>query len=384
MLEVRRMYFPQLNLFGPGAVKEIGPEIIKMKLKKALVVTDKVLVDIGVAGKVFSVLDQVKIDYVVFSDVKPNPTTKNVYDGLSVLKENNCDFIISIGGGSPQDCAKGVSILATNPGDIREYEGVNKTKNKGLPIIAINTTAGTASEVTINYVITDEERKAKMVLVDSNSLATIAVNDPELMLKMPKDLTAATGMDALTHAIEGFITKGASRLTDTLSLESIKLISESLREAVSEGSNLEARSKMAYGQYITGMAFSNCGLGIVHSMAHQLGGFYDLPHGVCNAVLLPHVMRFNASATGAKLRQVAMAMGEEVEGLSTQEANEAAIKAVEKLSKDVGIPSGLKELGAKEEDFEKLAELTLLDACTPGNPKEPKKEDIIEIYRAAF
>ncbi len=384
MLEVRRMYLPQLSLFGPGAVKEIGPEIKKMKLKKALVVTDKVLVEIGVAGKILSILDENKIDYVVYSDVNPNPTTKNVYDGLEVLKENGCDLVISIGGGSPQDCAKGISILATNPGDIKDYEGVNKTGNKGLPIVAINTTAGTASEVTINYVITDEARKVKMVMVDTNCLSAIAVNDPELMMKMPKSLTAATGMDALTHAIEGFITRGASRLTDVLSLESIKLISESLRDAVIDGSNIEARSKMAYGQYVTGMAFSNCGLGIVHSMAHQLGGTYNLPHGVCNAILLPHVMKYNASATGDKLRQVAIAMGENVEGLSTEEANEVAIKAVEKLSKDVGIPSGIGELGVKEEDFDKLADLTLLDACAPGNPKAATKEDVISIFKAAL
>lgn len=384
MLTVRRMYVPELSLLGPGAVKEIGKEIKKMNLNKALVVTDKVLFETGIADKVIKVLEENDINYVVFFDVKPNPTIKNVTDGLKVLKENKCDLVITIGGGSPQDCGKAIAILATNGGDLRNYEGVNKTKNKGLPIVAINTTAGTASEVTINYVITDEERKVKMVLVDSNSMASIAVNDPELMISMPKSLTAATGMDALTHAIEGYTTKGAWNLTDALSLESIKLISQSLREAVKNGQNIEARSKMAYGQYITGMAFSNCGLGIVHSMAHQLGAIYDLPHGVCNAILLPYVMRYNSSATGDKLRQVAIAMGENVHGLTVKEANDVAIKAVEKLSSDVGIPKGLLELGVKEEDLEILAELTMKDACAPGNPKDFTKEDVIKIYRNAF
>ncbi len=384
MLQARRMYIPPLALLGPGCVKEIGPEIKKMKVRKALVVTDQVLLDIGVAQAVLKILDESLIEYVVFSDVKPNPTTKNVYEGLEVLKENECDFVISIGGGSPQDCAKGIAILATNPGDIKAYEGVNKTENKGLPIVAINTTAGTASEATINYVITDEQRKVKMVLVDTNSLATIAVNDPELMVKMPKSLTAATGMDALTHAIEGYLTQGASLLTDALNLESIRIIASSLRDAVNDGENLEARSKMAYGQYITGMAFSNCGLGIVHSMAHQLGGLYDLPHGVCNAVLLPHVVKYNAPAVGDKLSNVAIAMGESVEGLSIEEANAVAIQAIEKLSKDVGIPSGLGELGVQEDSLDKMADMALADACTPGNPKAPSKEDIIAIYKGAL
>ncbi|MBB6214429.1 alcohol dehydrogenase [Anaerosolibacter carboniphilus] len=384
MLQSRRMYIPPLALLGPGCVKEIGPEIKKMNVKKALVVTDQVLLEIGVSQEVLKVLDESAIAYAVFADVKPNPTIKNVYDGLKALEENGCDFVISIGGGSPQDCGKAIAILATNPGDLRDYEGVNKTQNKGLPIVAINTTAGTASEATINYVITDEERKVKMVLVDSNSLATIAVNDPELMMKKPKALTAATGMDALTHAIEGYLTKGASALTDALNLESIRMISSSLRDAVNDRENLEARSKMAYGQYITGMAFSNCGLGIVHSMAHQLGGLYDLPHGVCNAVLLPHIVKYNAAFVGDKLRNVAVAMGEAVDGLSVEKANEVAIKAIEKLSKDVGIPSGLAALGVKEEDLAQMADMALADACTPGNPRTPNKEEIITIYKEAL
>ena len=384
MLQSRRMYIPPLALLGPGCVKEIGPEIKKMNVKKALVVTDQVLLEIGVSHDVLKVLDESEIEYAVFSQVKPNPTIANVYEGLKSLQENDCDFVISIGGGSPQDCAKAIAILATNPGDLRNYEGVNKTQNKGLPIVAINTTAGTASEATINYVITDEERKVKMVLVDSNSLAAIAVNDPVLMIKKPKDLTAATGMDALTHAIEGYLTRGASALTDALNLESIRMIASSLRDAVNHGEDLEARSKMAYGQYITGMAFSNCGLGIVHSMAHQLGGLYDLPHGVCNAVLLPYVVKYNGAYVGDKLRNVAIAMGEMVDGLSTEEASEVAIRAIEKLSKDVGIPSGLGALGVKEEDLPKMADMALADPCTPGNPRTPNTEDIISIYQEAL
>ncbi|SHH97508.1 iron-containing alcohol dehydrogenase [Clostridium grantii] len=384
MLESRRMYLPALALLGPGCVKEIGAEIKKMGLKKALVVTDKVLLEIGVVDKALESLVQNEIDYTVYSNVKPNPTIANVNEGFELLKANSCDFLLSIGGGSPQDCAKAISILATNPGDIKEYEGVNKTANKGLPIIAVNTTAGTASEATINYVITDEQRKVKMVIVDSNSLATIAVNDPELMIKMPKALTAATGMDALTHAIEGYTTKGASILTDTLNLEAIKIISSSLREAVNNGENLEARSKMAYGQYMTGMAFSNCGLGIVHSMAHQLGGTYDLPHGVCNAILLPYIVEYNAATIGDKLKNIAIAMGENVEGLSIEEANKIAISAIKKLSEDVGIPSGLAELGVNEEKLSHMADLAMIDACTPGNPKNPTKEDMVSIYKKAL
>jgi alcohol dehydrogenase len=384
MSGAKAYYFPSIVLMGEGAIQLIIPEIEKMGVKKALVVTDKVLLDLGIATKGLEVLDGNNIDYAVFSNTKQNPTVQNVNDGYKALKEENCDFIISIGGGSPQDTGKAIAILGTNPGDIRNYEGVNKTNNKALPIIAINTTAGTASEATINYVITDEERKVKMVLVDSNSIASVAVNDPALMTKMPKSLTAATGMDALTHAIEGYISAGATSFTDMYNLEAIKVISGSLRDAVENGENMDARADMAYGQFVTGMGFSNGGLGIVHSMAHQLGGFYDLPHGVCNAVLLPYVVKYNSTATNDKLRDVAVAMGENIEGLSTEEANEVAIEAIKKLSKDVGIPSGLKELDVKKEDFAVLADFALADACTGGNPRVPSKEDIIKLYEEAY
>jgi alcohol dehydrogenase len=383
-LMARTYYFPPVVIMEPGAIELIAPEIKRMNVKKALVVTDKVLIEAGIVQDVLKVLDDAGVAYAMFSDVKPNPTVTNVNEGLQVLQDNECDFVVSIGGGSPQDTAKGIAVLATNPGDIRDYEGVGKTANKSLPIVAINTTAGTASEATINYVITDEDRKLKMVIVDPNCLATVAVNDPKLMVKMPKALTAATGMDALTHAIEGYTTAGASRFTDLFNLEAIKAISGSLREAVADGENLDARDAMAYGQFVTGMGFSNGGLGIVHSMAHQLGGFYDLPHGVCNAVLLPHVVAFNADAVGDRLTAVAMAMGVDVAHKDQAEINELAIEAIKTLSKDVGIPGGLEEIGVKEEDFGELADLALADICTGGNPKCPTKEDVIAIYKAAF
>ncbi|GBU08953.1 L-threonine dehydrogenase [Gammaproteobacteria bacterium] len=380
----RRIYWPAVTLIGPGCVKEIGADIQDLKLKKVLLVTDSVLNKLGVAKKVTAVLDSSKIEYVIFDDVQPNPTMKNVDDGLAVYQQNNCDCIVSVGGGSPQDAAKAIGILVTNGGKIKDYEGIHISKHKSVPIIAINTTAGTASEVTINYVITNEDTHIKMVMVDKNSLATIAVSDPELMLDKPADLTAATGMDALTHAVEAYVSSGAFGLTDTLALESIKLIGESLEIAVKDGKNIEARSKMVYASYIAGMAFNNAGLGYVHSMAHQLGGFYNLPHGVCNAILLPHVQEFNAKHTGDKLRQVAVALGADVTGLSTLQANDAALNAIKTLSKKVGIPSGLEELGVKVTDFRVMAENALKDICKGSNPSPVNLDETIAIYQAAF
>ncbi|MBU4539714.1 MAG: iron-containing alcohol dehydrogenase [Acetobacterium sp.] len=380
----RTYYFPPVVIMEPGAIELIAGEIKRMNVKKALVVTDEVLIEAGIVKEVLDVLDDAELAYVIFSDVKPNPTVANVNAGYQALQDNACDYVISIGGGSPQDTAKGIAILATNPGDLRDYEGIGKTANKSLPIVAINTTAGTASEATINYVITDEDRKLKMVIVDPNCLAAVAVNDPNLMVKMPKSLTAATGMDALTHAVEGYTTAGASRFTDLFNLEAIKAISSSLRAAVANGEDVDARDGMAYGQFVTGMGFSNGGLGIVHSMAHQLGGFYDLPHGVCNAILLPYVVAYNADAVGDRLAAVAAAMGVDTAHKSKAEINELAIEAIKTLSKDVGIPSGLEEIGVKEADFSELADLALADICTGGNPKCPTKEDVIAIYKAAF
>lgn len=384
MLEKRTYFMPAMSMIGPGVLQDVGAEIKALGCSKVLLVTDTVLNEIGTVKKVTDVLEAAGVAYVVFDGVQPNPTCANVNAGLKMLLANECDIIVSLGGGSPQDCAKAVSILATNGGDIRDYEGVFKSAQKGLPVVAINTTAGTASEVTINYVITDEERHVKMVMVDKNCLATIAVNDPELMTAKPAALTAATGMDALTHAIEAYITKGAYRLTDALAFESIKLISESLRDAVANGDDLEARSKMAYGSFVAGMSFSNCGLGVVHSLAHQLGGVYNLPHGVCNAVLLPHVMRFNASVCTEKMAKVADAMGVDTTGMTAEQAADAAIAAVEKLSADVGIPSGLAELGVQEEKLEEMAKLALVDPCAPGNPRDMSLEDAISIYKAAL
>ena len=384
MLESRRIYLPPLSLIGPGALNDLGEELKGLPYKKCLFVTDKILVKLGVAEKVSEVLKEAGVEAVIFDNVQPNPTVKNVTNGLKMLQENDCDFILTLGGGSPQDCGKAIGILATNGGDIKDYEGIHVSKKVSLPIIAINTTAGTASEVTINYVITDVARQVKMVMVDKNCLVSIAVNDPVLMLGNPAALTAATGMDALTHAIETYVTKGAFGWSDALALESIKLISKSLEEAVHNGSNLEARSKMAWGQFIAGQAFSNAGLGFVHSMAHQLGGTYDLPHGVANAVLLPHVEKFNIPACAHKLKKVARAMGVGVLDMSDEEGANAAIEAIKKLSKAVGIPSGLKELGVKEEDFEAMAKNAIADVCTGGNPRDVTVEDTIAIYKAAM
>ncbi len=380
----RRIYLPPVSLVGPNALLELKEDLVSRGFKKALFVTDGVLKEIGVAKKVEDVMNDAGLDYVMYTGVKQNPSVDNVNEGLAILKENSCDCIITLGGGSPQDCGKAIGILATNGGSIEDYEGVHVSKKKSLPIIAINTTAGTASEITINYVITDTKRKVKMVMVDKNCLVDIAVNDSMLMINMPKSLTAATGMDALTHAVEAYVTVGAYEWSDTLSLKSIQLISESLRDAVSDGQNVEARTKMAWGQFIAGQAFSNCGLGYVHSMAHQLGGFYDLPHGVCNAILLPVVEEYNAPVCGDKFRDVAEAMGVDTTGMSTEEANKAAIDAIKKLSSDVGIPAGIEELGAKEADFEIMAKNALIDACAGGNPKPVNLEDTIALYKAAM
>lgn len=384
MLQSRRIYLPPLSLIGPGALNDLGEELRSLPYKKVLFVTDKILVKLGLAQKVIDIFNARNIEVVVFDDVQPNPTVENVNNGLTILQNNSCDLIVTLGGGSPQDCGKAIGILATNGGNIKDYEGINISKTRSLPIIAINTTAGTASEVTINYVITDIEHQIKMVMVDKNCLVTIAVNDPLLMIGMPAALTAATGMDALTHAIESYLSKGAFGWSDVLALEAIRLISESLEKAVKQGDDIESRSKMAWGQFIAGQSFSNAGLGFVHSMAHQLGGVYNLPHGVANAVLLPHVERFNIPSCAKKLRKVAEAMGVDVRDMSSLEGANAAIEAIEKLSKAVGIPSGLKELGVTDEEFMKMAEHAIQDVCTGGNPREVTILDTIEIYHAAM
>ncbi|MEC0167655.1 iron-containing alcohol dehydrogenase [Paenibacillus graminis] len=374
-------YVPSTNIMGKGCLKEIGPYIQELKLKKALVVTDKFLVKSGIAGKLLAVLDEAGIEYSLYDEVKPNPTCKNVHDGVAFLNAQGCDYLISIGGGSPQDTAKAIGIIATNGGHIKDYEGVHKSKNKSLPIIAVNTTAGTSAEVTINYVITDEERKVKMVMVDKNSIATISVNDPELMIDKPAALTAATGMDALTHAIEALVTPGAYPVTDATALAAVELIFANLARTVKNGHDIEAREQMVYAIFLGGLAFNNAGLGYVHAMAHQLGGVYDLPHGVCNAMLLPYVEEENAKHVPEKFRSIAKAIGLQIEGKSDKECAEFVIESIKALSKEVGIPSKLSELGVNEVDLDLLAENSMKDACAPGNPFIPTKEEVIALFR---
>lgn len=383
---VTRMILNQSSYFGAGSVASIVDEIKGRGFKKALVVTDKDLIRFHVAEKVTGLLDKAGLAYEIFSDVKANPSVGIIKMGVEAFKKAGADYLIAIGGGSPTDTSKAIGIIINNPefADVVSLEGVAATKKPCVPIIAIPTTAGTAAEVTINYVITDEAKKRKFVCVDPHDIPVVAVIDSEMMSSMPKGLTAATGMDALTHAIEGYITKGAWELTDMLHLKAIEVISRSLRGAVEN--TKDGREGMALGQYIAGMGFSNVGLGIVHSMAHSLGGFYNTPHGIANAVLLPYVMEYNAPATGDKYRQIARAMGvADTEKMSVEEARKAAIDAVRQLSVDVGIPQKMRELkDVKEEDLPALAEMSFADVCTGGNPRETSVEDILGIYKNAF
>ena len=374
-------YVPSINLMGAGCLNDLGATVNDLGFKKAFVITDNFLMSNGVANKVLNVLEGAGIAYEVYSEVVPNPTCKNVHDGLERLKGTDCDFLVSIGGGSPQDTAKAIGILATNGGHIKEYEGVNLSKNKSLPIVAVNTTAGTSSEVTINYVVTDEERHVKMVMVDKNSLATVTVNDPELMVEKPASLTAATGMDALTHAIETIVTPGAYPISDATALAAVKIIFDYLPRAVENGHDIEAREQMVYAVFLGGIAFSNAGLGNVHAMAHQLGGIYNLPHGVCNAMLLPYVEEENAKYVPEKFVSIANVLGYDVEGKSAQECAAFVVDSMKELAKKVGIPATLGELGVNDVDFDLLAENAMKDICAPGNPVEFTKEQIIELYK---
>ncbi|WP_161978762.1 iron-containing alcohol dehydrogenase [Streptococcus sp. S784/96/1] len=379
-------YVPSVNLIGRGVINEFGAHVAELGFKKALVVTDHFIAGSDILPKVTAPLDAAGIAYVVFEDVDPNPSTKNVYDGLAVLKENDCDFIVSVGGGSPQDAASCISVMATNDKTPQDLEGLHKSDNKGLPVVAINTTAGTSAEITINYVITDEERKVKMVMVDKNSLALMSVNDPELMLSKPAALTAATGMDALTHAIEALVTPGAYGVTKKLSIGAIELINEFLPRAVENGQDIEAREAMVNAIFLGGMSFNNAGLGYVHSMAHQLGAVYHLPHGVCCAMLLPIIERENAKRVPVAFRDVAKAFGFVTEGKTDEECADFAIANIERLSETVGIPKKLTELDIKEEDFdfEYLSKNALIDACAPGNPFMPTLEETIAFYKELF
>ena len=373
-------YVPSINIMGAGCLQELGPAISDLGFKKALVVTDKFLVSCGVAKKVTNILKEQNLEFVIYDEVLPNPTCEVVNNGLIELKRHECDFVVSIGGGSPQDTAKAIALLATNGGDIRTYEGVNVTKNKALPIVTVNTTAGTSSEVTINYVITDEDRHVKMVMVDKNSLATITVNDPELMVNKPASLTAATGMDALTHAIETLVTPGAYAVTDATALDAVKIIFKYLPRAVKNGHDIEAREQMVYAIFLGGIAFSNAGLGNVHAMAHQLGGIYNLPHGVCNAMLLPYVEEVNAKHVPEKFVAIAKVLDYDVKGKSADECAAYVIERIKELSKEVGIPQTLEELGVKDIDLDLLADNAMKDICAPGNPVEFTKEQIKELF----
>jgi len=369
---------------GAGCLTEAADAVKAHGFKKALIVTDKVLNQIGVVKQVADLLAERNVEAVVFDGTQPNPTMGNVEAGLALLKANDCDFVISLGGGSPHDCAKGIALVASNGGSISDYEGVDVSAKPQLPLVAINTTAGTASEMTRFCIITDEARHIKMAIVDKNTTPLMSVNDPELMLAKPASLTAATGMDALTHAIEAYVSIAATPITDAVAIKAIELIQAHLRTAVSDGQNLEAREQMAYAQFMAGMAFNNASLGYVHAMAHQLGGFYDLPHGVCNAVLLPHVQRYNAKVCPERLRDVAKAMGVNVEVMTAEQGADAALEAIQVLSKDVGIPAGLKDLGVKNEDISILADNALKDACGFTNPKQATHEEISKIFAAAM
>lgn len=380
-----RMILNETSYIGAGAIENIVAEAKVRGYKKALVVTDKDLIKFNVATKVTDLLKANDLAFEIFDEVKANPTINVVLAGIEKFKAAGADYLLAIGGGSSIDTAKAIGIIVKNPefSDVRSLEGVADTKNKCVDIIAVPTTAGTAAEVTINYVITDEEKKRKFVCVDPHDIPVIAVVDSEMMSSMPKGLTAATGMDALTHAIEGYITKGAWELTDTLHLKAIEIIGRSLRSAVNN--EPKGREDMALGQYVAGMGFSNVGLGIVHGMAHPLGAFYDTPHGIANAVILPYVMEYNAEATGNKYREIARAMGVQgVDSMSQDEYRKAAIDAVKKLSEDVGIPKVLNEIGVKEEDLQALSESAFADACTPGNPRDTSVEEILAIYKKAF
>ena len=380
---VNRFILNEVSYFGPGARKELPGVVQRLGFKKALVVTDKGLMKFGVAKMVLDVLDEAAIPYAVYDDVKPNPTVTNVKNGVEACKQAGADFIVAIGGGSSMDTANGIGIVCNNPefADVVSLEGVADTKKKTVPIIALPTTAGTAAETTINYVIIDETKQKKMVCVDPNDIPCVAIIDAELMYSLPKSLTAATGMDAMTHAIEGLITKGAWELSDMFEIKAIEMIHRYLPLAVNEPTNPVGRDGMAVAQYVAGMAFSNVGLGVDHGMAHPLSALHDVPHGVACAMLLPTVMRFNAPAALSKYVDIAKAVGVYKEGMTQEEAADAACTEIENLSKLVGIPAHLSELGITEKDIDALADQAIEDVCTPGNPRPVTREDIVALYK---
>jgi len=376
----------ETSYFGKGSRNELEGEIKKRGFKKVFLVTDKALVEAGVVGKIEEILNNANIPYDLYSDIKPNPTIKNVTDGVEACKKSGGDVIVAVGGGSSIDAAKGISIVMTNPdrADIKSLNGLSNTENKGMPIIAIPTTAGTAAEVTINYVITDEERQVKMVCVDPNDIPILSIVDSELMASMPKSLAAATGMDALTHAVEGYITNGHNEMSDMFHMKAIEMIFKYLPAAVNDKDE-EAIEMMGMAQYMAGMGFSNVGLGIVHSMAHQLGAVYDTPHGIANSILLPTVMKFNGEVSWEKFREILMHIGrEDAAHLSKQDIINTFVWKITELSKAVGITQTVKDIGGREEDFDMLAEKAMDDPCKPGNPREVTKEDFIELFKQAM
>lgn len=380
-------FMPNVNFFGRGSVNVVGERCEILGGKKALIVTDTFLRNLedGPVERVVKSLEAHNIDYTFYDQVEPNPKDTNVRDGLKIYEDENCDLILTVGGGSAHDCGKGIGISATHEGDLYEnYAGIETLTNPLPPIVAVNTTAGTASEVTRHCVITNTEKKIKFVIVSWRNTPLVSINDPELMVGKPAGLTAATGMDALTHAVEAYVSLGANAVTDSMAIQAMRLIANNLRQAVAFGENLEARENMANASLLAGMAFNNAGLGYVHAMAHQLGGLYDIPHGVANAVLLPHVERFNIISNPQKFADIAEFLGENIEGLSVRDAADKAIHAIQKLSDDVNIPSSLKDFGVKEEDFELMAKLALEDGNASSNPIQGTKADIIELFKAAY
>lgn len=377
-------YIPTVSLMGVGSSKETGDQVKALGGSKALLVTDKGIVATGMAEKIKTQVEAAGVEVVIFDGSEPNPTDKNVHDGLKVYQDQKCDTIITLGGGSSHDCGKGIGMVASNGGHIRDCEGVNKTTKPMPPFVAINTTAGTASEMTRFCIITNTDTHVKMAIVDWRCTPNIAINDPVLMVGKPAGLTAATGMDALTHAVEAYVSTIATPITDACAIKAIELVAEYLRPVVANGENLEARDKMAYAEFLAGMAFNNASLGYVHAMAHQLGGFYNLPHGLCNAILLPAVCEFNTIANPQRFADIAVAMGENIEGLSTVEAAQAGIAAIRDLSASIGIPAGLKALDVKEADLTVMAENAQKDACMLTNPRKAKLEEVINIYKAAM
>lgn len=388
--QVYGYFIPSVTLIGIGAHKEIPAKIKALGGSKPLVVTDKGITGAGITKQITDLLDANDMEYVVYDDTIPNPTDKNVHDGVKIYQDNNCDSLITLGGGSSHDCGKGVGLVIANGGKIHDYEGVDKSTNPMPPYVAVNTTAGTASEMTRFCIITDTSRKVKMAIVDWRVTPGIALDDPLLMMGMPPALTAATGMDALTHAVEAYVSTIATPMTDSAAEKAIELVAQHLRPAVANGGDIVAREGMCFAQYLAGMAFNNASLGHVHAMAHQLGGFYDLPHGECNAILLPHVEKFNLIAKLDRFVKIAELMGENVEGLSRREAAEKALDAIKKLSSDIGIPSGLVELGkrygkkVKEADIDVMTGNAQKDACGLTNPRTPKDSDVAAIYKAAM